>query len=167
MEIDTKKAAKLEQLKKQLDDIAGRDVDVSADKALHFIFPIASQSYDDNGVVTYQRIFFPSKSCAQRRLLDVAGSSVTADDGKRVFLLTDFLCSTVNAFDAPVNLVVTPRSTTPFYVTTEYTLVQNPSLPTSFSDLQITVLSWNPNGSPAPGVAFDWRCRLISYPIIE
>lgn len=169
MDIDPKNAAKLKQLKKQLDDLAGKNLDVSAEQLIHFIFPIASQSIDDPGTVTFQRIFFPfpGKSCSQMRLLDVAGNSSTGDDGKRVFLLSDFLCSTNNAFAAPVSLVATPRSASPCYATTTLTLVPNPALPTSFSDVQITVFAWNPNGSPAPGVSIDWRCRLPSFEIIE
>ena len=166
MDIDTKNAAKLKQLKKQLDDLAGKDIDVTAEKLIHFIFPISSHSLDDTGEVTFQRIFFPGKSCSQMRLLDVAGNSSTGDDGKRVFLLSDFLCTTNNVFAAPVSLVATPRSTSPVYATTTLTLVPNPALPTSFSDVQITVFAWNPNGSPAPSVSIDWRCRLPSFEII-
>ena len=167
MDSDSRTAAKFKQLKKQLDDLAGRDIDVNPEKLIHFIFPIASQSFDDPGIVTFERIFFPGKSCQQMRLLDVAGNSSTGDDGKRVFLLSDFLCSTDNVFAAPVNLVATPRSASPCSATTTLTLVPNPALPTSFSDVQITVFAWNPNGSPAPGVSIDWRCRLPSFEIIE
>ena len=27
-------------------------------------------------------------------------------------------------------------------------------------DLEITVSTWDAGGVPAPGVAFDWRCRV-------
>ena len=166
MDIDSKKAAQLNKLQKELEDLAGKDIDISLDKLMHFIFPIASHSYDDTGEVTFQRIFYPGKSCSQMRLLDVAGNSSTADDGKRVFLLSDFLCSTNNSFAAPVNLVATPRSTSPCYTTTTLNLVPDPSQPNFFTDVQITVFTWSPNGSPAPNVSVDWRCRLVSFEII-
>ena len=166
MGIDTKKASQLDKLRKDLQDIAGKEVDISPDRLINFIFPIASSSFDDPGDVTFERIFFPGKSCSPMRLLDVAGNSSTAADGKRVFLLSDFLCSTNNSFAAPVNLVATPRSTSPCYATTTLNLVPNPSAPNFFSDVQITVLSWSPNGSPAPNISVDWRCRLVSFQII-
>ena len=100
------------------------------------------------------------------KLLDVAGNSGTLSDGKRTFLLSDFLCSTNNSFAAPVNLVATPRATSPCYATSTLTLVQNPTLPSAFSDVQITIFTWAPNGSPAPSVSVDWRCRLVQFDII-
>jgi hypothetical protein len=166
MEIDTKKEAKLKELKKQLDGLAGKELDLSTEQLVQFIFPVASQSYDDTGAVTYQRIIFPGKSCQQMRLLDVAGSSSTGDDGKRVFLLSSFLCSNLNSFAAPVNLVATPRSASPCYTTTTLRLVPTPNVPNAFSDVEVTVFAWKPNGSPAPGISIDWRCRLVSFQII-
>ena len=166
MDIDPRKARLLKDLRKQLNELAGRQIEVSDEHLIHFIFPIASSSVDDAGVVTFERIFFPGKSCSQMRLLDVAGNSTTGDDGQRTFLLSDFLCSTDNSFAAPVNLVATPRSTSPCYTTTSLTLVPNPALPNTFKDVQITAFSWAPNGAPAPGISVDWRCRLVQFQII-
>src|SRR4051794_34850596 len=117
MVIDQTNAAQLKELQKQLEEIAGKDLDLSMEKLINFIFPVASHDYDD-GQVTFQHIFLPGKSCSRMQLLDVAGNSSTADDGKRVFLLSDFICSTQNLFAAPVNLVATPRSEKPCYTTT-------------------------------------------------
>jgi hypothetical protein len=44
--------------------------------------------------------------------------------------------------------------------------VPNPSLPNTFKDVQMTVLSWAPIGSPAPQVSVDWHCRLVQFQII-
>jgi len=120
----------------------------------------------DEGQVTYERIFLPGKTCSPSELLDVAGNSSTGADGKRVFRLSDFLCSTSNNFAAPVNLVATPRSTSPCYATSTLTLVPNPALPTAFNDVEITIFTWAPNGSPAPSVSVDWRCRLVQFEVI-
>ena len=43
-----------------------------------------------------------------------------------------------------------------------HVLVPNPNVPGAFNDLQITVFTWKPNGTAAPNVSFDWRCRLLS-----
>jgi hypothetical protein len=156
----------LTDLRRQLNELAGRQIDVSDENLIHFIFPIASSSVDDAGEVTFERIIFPGKSCSQMQLLDVAGNSTTGDNGQRMFLLSDFLCSTLNSFAAPVNLVATPRASSPAYATTSLTLVPNPTPPNTFKDVQITLFTWTPAGAPAPGVSVDWRCRLVQFNII-
>jgi hypothetical protein len=166
MAIDPSKTDALNQLKKQLNELAGRDIGLSDERVAHVIFPIASSSVDDAGEVTYERLFLPGKFCSQMELLDVAGNSSTGDDGKRVFLLSDFLCSTDNSFAAPVNLVATPRSASPCYATSSLTLVQKPAQPNVFNDVRITIFTWAPDGSPAPSVSVDWRCRLVQFDII-
>jgi hypothetical protein len=167
MPIDPSKANLLKELRRQLNELAGRQIDVSDDNLIQFIFPIASSSVDDAGEVTFERIIFPGKTCSQMELLDVAGNSTTGDDGQRVFRLSDFLCSTFNSFAAPVNLVATPRASTPCYATTTLTLVPNPAIPNTFTDVQITMFTWNPPGTPAPGISVDWRCRLAQFAIIQ
>lgn len=167
MELDTQTAGKLDDLKKQLEDLAGREIDASREQLIQLNFPVGAQTYDDNGDVTFRSIIFPNKSCAVRRLLDASGSSTTGANGKVTFLLSGFLCASLNSFAAPVNLVATPRAETPCYVTTSYSLVPNPGLPGAFSDLQITLAAWHPNGAAASRVGIDWRCRLVSFPIIE
>jgi hypothetical protein len=32
--------------------------------------------------------------------------------------------------------------------------------------VEVTVCAGKPNGSPAPGISIDWRCRLVSFQII-
>jgi hypothetical protein len=47
-----------------------------------------------------------------------------------------------------------------------HVLVPNPNVPGAFSDLQITVFTFKPNGTAAPNVSFDWRCRLLQFQTI-
>jgi hypothetical protein len=166
MDNDHDRLRLLRELRRQLNELAGRQIEVSDEHLLHFIFPIASSTVDDTGEVTFERIFLPGKSCSQMRLLDVAGNSTTANDGRRVFLLSDFLCSTQNSFAAPANLLATPRSTNPCYATSSLRLVPNPALPNAFSDLEITLCTWGPSGAPAAGISVDWRCRLVQFNIV-
>ena len=64
-------------------------------------------------------------------------------------------------FDYPINVVATPLSSEPFFVTLMHVL-----LPDS-KDVEITVSAWDANGKAAAGVAFDWRCRVpYSDPIL-
>ena len=72
MQNDPHKERLLRELRRQLNEVAGRPIDLSDEKLIHLIFPIASSSVDDPGEVTFERIFFPGKSCSQMRLLDVA-----------------------------------------------------------------------------------------------
>ena len=167
MQIEHQQLAKLAELKKQLEGLAGGGIDASPEQLIQLVLAIGAQSYDDGGDVTYRRIFFPqSNSCGQRQLLDSNGSSFSGADGKSVFLLSSFLCSDVNSFAAPVNLLVTPRSATPCYATATYSLVPNPNVPGVFQDLQVSIFTWAPGGTAAPNIAVDWRCRLVSLPII-
>jgi hypothetical protein len=156
MEIDAKLSKDLTDLKKQLEAISGQKTDASPEQLFPLFFRVSLSTAED-GTVMSRSILFPSKSCVQASglpasLLDVSSRSSTGDDGKRVFLLSDFICSTINSFAEPVSVVVA--------------LVANPSAPGSFSDLQITVFTWKPDGTAAPNVGFDWRCRLLSFQII-
>jgi hypothetical protein len=128
-------------------------------------FPVATYSIAP-GLVTSFRIFFPGKSCADASLLDVAGSGTTGADGKSVFRVTQFICSDINSFAAPVNVLVTPNAAQPVYVTRTHALIDDPNQIGNFNDLEIVVHSWGPGGQPIPNIAFDWRCRLVQIPII-
>jgi hypothetical protein len=150
---------------KQPEIISGKEIDVSEEQVIQEFVPTSLFSHDDGGVMS---ISVTEKRCERESLLDVSSSSATGVNGKGVFHLTDFLCtSSVGlSFADPVSLVVTPHALTPCYATMTYTLLQNPNAPGSFNDLQITVFTWNAKGEPAPGIAFDWRCRLHSIPVI-
>ncbi|WHZ10721.1 MAG: hypothetical protein OJF60_001160 [Burkholderiaceae bacterium] len=158
---DSKKAA---ELKKQLEAIAGHEIDVSPAQILNLWYPVSASSTTD-GSATWRSIFFPSKRCNDATLLDVDGTSSTGPNGQRTFLLSEVLCWTSFVFAYPANVVATPRGAAPFYLTTTYQTV-GPQPGTLNTDLQITVYSWQPGGAAAPGVTFDWRCRVVSVPII-
>jgi hypothetical protein len=130
----------------------------------NLFFPVGAQT-DTDGSVTFQSVVLPRTFCRGSILLDATGQVATAGNGAVTFLLSNFLCSTVNNFAAPVNLVATPFSLGPAYVTTQYRLVPNPAAPGSFDDLEITLRAWSATGSPAADVVIDWRCRVVSMPV--
>jgi hypothetical protein len=162
--------AKLGELRQQLESISGRPVDASDEQLLQLFFRVSLSNYED-GTILSRSIIFPGKSCTQASalpasFLDVSSSGSTDATGRRTFLLTDFICSTLNTFAAPVTLLVTPNTETPCYATMTHALVPDPNAP-GYNDLQFTVFTWNANGRPAPNISFDWRCRLLSFQIIE
>jgi hypothetical protein len=83
------------------------------------------------------------------------------DAGKRAghFNLTNFLCPANEIYSLPINVLATPISAKPFFLTVQHELVPNGT------DVKITVFAWNANGGPAAGVVFNWRCR-VELPII-
>jgi hypothetical protein len=101
-----------------------------------------------------------SKGCAEHDgvILEVSGFAVTGADGMASFLLSDFHCDLPVSTERPVNLVATPRSRTPVFLTSEPSIVPG--------DVQITVRAWNVSGVPAAGIAFDWRCRIPLRPTL-
>jgi hypothetical protein len=149
----TKKAA----FKKQLEAIARHEVKMTAGSFP--FFPDGVYDYAE-GKITWTNVLFPRKNCTAASLLDVSGLSFTGDDGKRVLLLSAFVCfSRFTALAEPINVVATPKSERPFFLTTTCALNANAS------DLQITVFAWDANGDAAPNVGFDWRCRVVSVPM--
>lgn len=158
---DAKKAA---ELKKQFEAIAGHEIDISPAQILNLWYPLGANSTND-GSATWRSIIFPGKRCNDVTLLDVDGTNSTGSNGQRTFLLSDMLCWSVFVFAYPANVVATPRGASPFFVTTTYQTVSGPPGSPN-TDLQITVYSWQPGGAAAPNVTFDWRCRVVSVPII-
>ncbi len=160
MEKKPDKTAKAEDVKKQLEALVGHQIDVSAEQLFRLWFPAGSYAYGD-GTVTWRSILLPGKSCYSASLLDASGVSSTGADGKRVFLLSDFVCfPQVYSLAEPINVVATPRSASPFFLTMTHSLVN------AASDVEITVFTWDANGAAAPNVVFDWRCRVVSVQII-
>ena len=155
----------LAQLKRRLWELTGGELDLTDVQVINLITAIGART-DSDGSVTFRRIIFPGKFCGDARLMDVTGQAVTAGNGAVTFLLSSFICATRLSVLPPVNLVATPFSTRPAYVTTQYKLVPDPAVPGAFVDLEITLLAWSPGGSPAPEVVIDWRCRLVEVDII-
>jgi hypothetical protein len=166
MTIDPEMATKLATLKKQIEEVTGKEVDASAEQIAIFAFPAGSAFYEENSQVLWRRIIFPGKFCnTPVTLLDASGRSSSGPDGKSVFLLSSFICNSLNSFSEPVFLLATPHVTNPCYTTMTYEIVPDPSNP-GYNDVQITAYTWSPNGTPATNISFDWRCRVVSIPVI-
>jgi hypothetical protein len=155
------------EAKKQLEAIAGEAIE--AEQLIAFRFPVGAFDYTSGSSAWRRLIVFPQPSltCNDANLLDASGLVTTGANGQITFLLSNFVClPLVRAFAAPISLLATARSASPFFVTTTCTLVPDPNNASSNNDLQITLYAWDANGAPAPSVSIDWRCRLVSLPII-
>jgi hypothetical protein len=65
-----------------------------------------------------------------------------------------------------VFLLATPKTASPCYITLIHQLIKDPNNPNFFIDVEITAFTWKPGGEADPNIAFDWRCRVVSNPII-
>ncbi len=101
---------------------------------------------------------FPNR-CSANRVIDVSGFATTGPNGQFTFKLTDFLCPAHEIYSYPINVLATPVSSKPFFLTVQHSILNNGA------DVTITVFAWKPNGTPAPGVTFNWRCR-VENPLI-
>lgn len=153
-----------DDVRKRLEALAGRELEVEAAQLRFLRFPVGTYDFAD-GFVSSQSIFFPSMRCDNTRLLDAGGTAVTGADGRRVFRLSHFVCLPQHRLlIAPVNLLATPSASGPFYVTTAHALIDPNDL--LKSDVEITVFGWDREGNPAPNLALHWRCRVQSAIII-
>jgi hypothetical protein len=155
------------EAKKQLESIAGESIE--AEQLIFFRFPVGAFDYTSGSSAWRNLIIFPQPNltCNDANLLDASGIATTGANGQATFLLSNFVClPLVRAFAAPISLLATARSASPFFVTTTCSLVPDPNNPASNNDLQITLYAWDANGAAAPSVSIDWRCRLVSLPII-
>jgi len=109
-------------------------------------------------VVTYRNLLFGQATLNEHLApsLDVSGVSVTGSDGTSVFRIMTFVPYEIQKLAEPVHIVATPHESVPSFLTVEHTLVGD----AESGDIEITVYAWGPNGNPAPGVHFYWRCRL-------
>jgi hypothetical protein len=154
-----KETTKEAEIKKQLEAIAGRKIDLNADALIKQLsYYVSIQSRVDNCSLRKESAVFPVHTCeVGAAVLDVHGFSSTGGDGKIVLSLREFICVPVPsaiAFSNPASVVATPRSEGPVFLTTSHVVT-----PANFTDVQITVFAWNTNGQPAPDVHFDWHCR--------
>jgi hypothetical protein len=163
-----KQAPDAANIKEKLEESVGQTIKV-------LTYPLGlSEIY--GGLIKWKNVLpFPSEYCTFQTDIDVSGTSSTLADGRRVFLLTDFVCSRLIehgwGFVEPINVIATPRAARPAFLTMAYSTVpQGPQLPVR-PDVQITVFAWNANGAPAPNVEFDWRCRtaviLVRDPVVS
>ncbi len=128
------------------------------------LFLLAASSTSPAGSTTMKSIFAgrPNR-CFQDQYLDVYGVATTGSDGKSRFLLTDFICPPGKNFGPPINVVATPLSSTPCYLTVLHSLVKV----NNREDLEIQVSTWDANGAAAPSVSFDWRCRVTLPSVVS
>jgi len=150
--------------KKHLEAILGHKLSDDEVQLIKFVFPVASRTFtDDENTFTTLRNFLIARpnECRQARLMDISGLETTDSNGKRVFRLSEFLCVSPGSihFQEPVNVVATPRSTAPCFLTATHSLVNTGPL-NAATDVEITVFTWDANGAAAPNVAFHWRCRV-------
>ncbi len=158
---------KLAELKKQIEKIVGRDIEAEPGQLINLAHPVGSAYYEEGSQVTWYRTFFPGKFCVSPvTLLDASGHSSTGADGTRVFLLSTFICSSLNSFSEPAYLLATPKTASACFITLTHQIVPDQNHP-GYNDVQVTAHSWGPNGTAAANVPFDWRCRVVSNPIIE
>ena len=150
------------EVKKQLEAIAGRTIEISPEQIKLFSFPVGAHDVTD-GTVEWENIF-GFKSCIASSLLDASGAVTTGTAGNVTFLLSNVIClPQVRSLAEPVHLVATaqnPTNPTPFHVTATHATVAGGT------DVQVTVFAWDAKGNPAPSVLVHWRCRVVSNPII-
>jgi hypothetical protein len=149
-------------LKKTLETALGEELAVPAINKLNLFTTIGAFSFQrqDSFTTSQSIVVFIPKSCSPAALLDVDGFAATGSDGKAVFRLSRFVCLSAATIGQPLNIVATPQSTAPVYLTAQHVLVDNAA------DVEFTVFSWAPDGSPAPNVFFDWRSRVSFFDIV-
>lgn len=150
--------------KKHLEAILGHKLSDDEVRLIQVVFPVASHTLtaDENTFTTLRNLTFPQPNqCRPAFLMDISGLATTDNDGKRVFKLSEFICFSSprsNHFQQPINVVATPRSTTPCFLTVIHSPVNPDALGTT--DVEITVFAWDADGAAAPNISFDWRCRV-------
>lgn len=152
--------------KKHLEAILGHKLSEDAVQLIQFVQRVASHTltFDENSFSTLKHLLIARKECRPARLMDISGFAITGSNGQSVFRLSDFICFSsppppgADLYQQPINVVATPRSSKPCFLTLIHSLVNGASL--NAVDVEVKVFTWNANGAPAPNVAFDWRCRV-------
>jgi hypothetical protein len=136
MENKMEKLSKAEEVKKQLEALAGRDLRILADQLFNIWFPQGRAYAYNDGNVCWRSILpiVPGKSCSDATLLDVSGANSTADNGQLVFQISEVVCFTdPYILSEPINVFITPRSSSPSFATQSHLLINGNT------DVQITV----------------------------
>ena len=176
-----KETAAAADVKAALEAFAGHEIDASTQEieqqirslvvpfSTYSFTPAATEVNEDNTgeVVSRNIIIFAPPVCATSELLDVSGVSITPASGNVTLLVKNFLCPNENGrfYSEPVNVVATPVSASPFFLTVTHSLVITPPF-TSAANLQINIFAWDVKGAPAPNVVVNWRCRVPTSTII-
>lgn len=174
MEPEAQETAKRAELKTLLEEIAGRELDMTDEQLKLFFWPIASSTYlaqhdtDVDAWTTNEQIIPLRTTVTDSKLVDTSGLSVTGSNGQLVFRLRNLIgpryADGINQFFEPVSLLATPRGTRPFFMTISHTIIQDTS--GTNIDVEITASAWNPDGTAAADVPFYWRCRVPTDSII-
>jgi hypothetical protein len=168
-------------LKAALEAFAGHEIDASPEQIQQqiIITPIPFSNYsftpaptapfetNVGEVVSRNVIVILPPACAGSELLDVSGVTSTSGTGNATLLIKNFLCPNESGrfYFEPVITVATPASAKPSFLTITHSLVLDPSLQ-SATNVQINIFSWNINGTPAPNVPVNFRCRVPTSTII-
>ena len=168
----------ISDLKKQLEAIVGRNLNAEALQFINLTQLVASSNITLDGSITQSSLLVARPNeCRSSRLLDVSGFATSGRYVKALFRLNSFLCPFGGVgpanpnpdvpatlpppkFSQPINVVATPLSSTPCFLTLVHSLVDNGA------DVEIKVSTWDANGAAAPNVSFDWRCRVPLLDII-
>ena len=153
--------ARKQKPEKNVEAVDDSKLTLTAAERITLLRPVAASTISD-GSTTLRSLFvgLPNR-CVASKLLDVTGIAASGTDGKSRFRLLSFLCPEGNFhFGFPINVIATPLSTTPRFLTLVHTLVNNGA------DVEIEVSTWDATGEPAPNVSFDWRCRVELVNII-
>jgi hypothetical protein len=140
-------------VKKQIEALLDHRLDPSG--GINLIEEIAISTISP-GSRTTRRLGDPRNRCHVTEVLDVSGFGITGSDGTTQFRLSSVLCLTGIPLYGPINVLATPISDSPSFVTTRHSLLEG----SGPDDVEIKFCSWGPNGAPAPSVAFNWRCRV-------
>ena len=145
--------------KKEVEAILGEKIGDDAMQLIKFVLPVAL-STRTSSITTHKHLLIQRPNvCYQNNALDVNGWATTASNGQSVFRLTQFICSQGELFNYPINVIATPFSSKPFFLTVTHSLINNGA------DVEIKVYAWDANGVAASGVTFNWRCR-VELPLI-
>lgn len=145
---------KTENKKAHIEGLLGEKVEEQALAMIQLYQDVAIATTSDSRTVQRHLLISRPNRCFGSRAVDVSSFATTRDNGQVTFLLTNFLCPANEIYSIPINVLATPISEKPFYLTVQQELVNNGA------DVKITVFAWGATGKPAPGVTFNWRCRV-------
>lgn len=148
------------QIKKEhIEGILGENVGDEALALIQLFLDVAISTETPSRTTQRNILIARPNRCIDSRVIDVSGFAQTQNNGQVTFRLSSFLCPAGEIFSLPINVLATPISEKPFFMTVMQKLLNNGT------DVEITVFSWDANGAPAPNIAFNWRCR-VEHPIV-